>query len=1261
MNAQRPRTGNDTLESVDPHSHPWPRDDELFERYYQNPHALQDAEEEAAADSPSQVTSAQPSTSSSPENSSSNISHARERELREGGNVAGGAGAHHVVGGGRKHTDSGGQHLFRNQPHSSKKNQLLAMGKNLLKRRGPITVITTIVLSFSSILGFFFSSPATLFASVKANITNKRDMTAPARNMRYTRIISAMMTGEKKVESACEKPKSKLCRLVTVSDRMVKRMKAAGIQVETKKHEKSGRHHMISFTVRDSLRREYKITSAASLRQHMRQYPFRAAFNKAYDAARTPFLTSNFKTLLGTRFKISKGPGLDGKNKKDFDKSFRQRLGLDGEPADGDPEKRKKNHEDRKNQVAKHITLGRLEKIQDTGDALAIVCLSYHSLKSVIALAKLTQIASLVRFASVFLTEFDRAIAGESNPEVVRYIGDRLTYSEKDEKTPDGKPNRFYNTTFADSEGLRMLLHGDIINISDDAKKFSVGSGEEMRKLRDPITSIESKIGGVGNWEVVAGLVENITGRPDLKGRKLGQILLTEVCRKITAASSYGDIIDDARCTAQLLKVFAWIQPPPLALAVSAAACVAIKATIAKGLETLLEELFKMIAEYLAKMPLDDETKGIDLGNGLAAGAGLLLQNSAFQNGLVPAKPAQFKEYVSTSSQEYSDYIASRRHEALATPLDTTNQHSFLGSLAMQFHTNKLSQRSLNPITAISNTLTTLPMAARALQTASPQSMAASGVFNRMEAFDEREAKCEDPTLSEEFSGDPFCVPYSYMKTPGLNVDPEELLKYMVDNKFIDPETGEILSVKEESQMNDAEKEAHKKKSDEEKTKEKRNPAILKKFNKFCVSRTLPPGEFDAGGSEDGSITGAIDDAQPGNTDLSVDDENAGKDESEEEMLSGVKQRLNISDWMTGFNCSNPSKEEGTDEYMLAMLSAYTMDERIFEDMEDESDVACEVKEVHVIGDSIAHEYANQNSYNTELTGENRDPRTVLSSLEGKEFENGTHIYLSTGLSINPHDTESARQILEKLGQQDGVSVTLFGVSNQYNNLGKTGSDLNKFLEEEASKHKNITFAGGFDAGEDGIHPKDYSWVPEPSVVCKGSPAGGAVGTDDAKQAAQMLLDSPNVRFQTPDQRAAMEHTAKTGTQINGCGQAVSMSGKLLGLFVEASRHFQITIGSQANGRCNDGWHGQGRAIDVNGIALPGDPPETMVGIGGAPYGKRHADFYRFIDQVAGSSGMFLELGQSNCGIPVSAGELKNSEYIPDTCHHLHIGVEKGH
>lgn len=1258
MATQRSRNNTNKLESVDPHSHPWPRDDELFERYYQNPQALQDAEEEAAADRPSYTATSQPGTSSSSRDTSSNISQAREREQSEGSSIAGGAGAHHIVGGGRKDA-SGGQHHFRNQPHKSKKNQLLAMGKNLLKRRGPITIITTIVLSFSSILGFFFSSPATLFASVKANITNKRDMTAPARNMRYTRIISAMMTGEKKVESACEKPKSKLCRLVTVSDRMVKRMKAAGIKVETKKHEKSGRHHMISFTVRDSLRREYKITSAASLRQHMRQYPFRAAFNKAYDAARTPFLTTNFKTLLGTRFKISKGPGLDGKNKKDFDKSFLQRMGLGGEPADGDPEKRKKNHEDRKGKIAQHITLGRLEKIQDTGDALAIVCLSYHSLKSVIALAKLTQIASLVRFASVFLTEFDRAIAGESNPEVVRYIGDRLTYSEKNEKTPDNKPNRFYNTTFADSEGIRMLLHGDIVNISDDAKKFSVGSGEEMKKLREPISEIESKIGSVGNWDLVSSVVEKFTGRPDLKGRKLGQTLITEVCRKITAAASYGDIIDNIRCTARLTQLFSW--SGGAAPFIAGAACVVIKAAIAKGLEKLLEELFKMIAEYLAKMPLDDETKGIDLGNGLAAGAGLLLQNSAFQNGLVPAKPGQFKEYVSASAQEYNDYIAARKHEALTSPLDTTNQHSFLGSLAMQFHTNKLSQRSFNPVTAVSKALTTLPMAARALQTASPQSMAASGVFNRIEAFDEREAKCEDPTLAEEFSGDPFCVPYSYMKTPGLNVDPEELLKYMVDNKFIDPETGEILSVKEESQMNDEEKEAHKKKSDEEKTKEKRNPAILKKFNKFCVSRTLPPGEFDAGGSEDGSITGPIDETQPGNSDLSVDDKDAEKEESDEELLSGVKKRLNISDWMTGFNCSNPSKEEGTDEHMLAMLSAYTMDERIFEDMEDESDTPCEVKEVHVVGDSIAHGYAEQGNYNTDLTEEGRSPRAVLDSLEGKEFENGTHIYLSTGLSNNPHDLDSARQTIEKIGKQDGVTVTLFGVANQYNKLGKSGSDINKFLEEEASKHKNVTFAGGFDAGGDGVHPKDYSWVPEPSATCKGSPAGGAVGTDDAKQAAQMLLDSPNVRFQTPDQRAAMEHTAKTGTQINGCGQAVSMSGKLLGLFVEASRHFQITIGSQANGRCNDGWHGQGRAIDVNGIALPGEPPETMVGIGGAPYGKRHADFYRFIDQVAGSSGMFLELGQSNCGIPVSAGELKNSEYIPDTCHHLHIGVEKGH
>lgn len=122
------------------------------------------------------------------------------------------------------------------------------------------------------------------------------------------------------------------------------------------------------------------------------------------------------------------------------------------------------------------------------------------------------------------------------------------------------------------------------------------------------------------------------------------------------------------------------------------------------------------------------------------------------------------------------------------------------------------------------------------------------------------------------------------------------------------------------------------------------------------------------------------------------------------------------------------------------------------------------------------------------------------------------------------------------------------------------------------------------------------------------------------------------------------------------------MNGKLLGMLVEASKKYKITIGAQASGHeCDGGWHPKGSAVDLNGVAHLDQPQQMRIDWTAAdkPIVK---EFYEYLDNLAGTAGVKLELGQKQCfSNPPSAPSpsLKNSELVTDVCNHMHVGVEQ--
>lgn len=271
-------------------------------------------------------------------------------------------------------------------------------------------------------------------------------------------------------------------------------------------------------------------------------------------------------------------------------------------------------------------------------------------------------------------------------------------------------------------------------------------------------------------------------------------------------------------------------------------------------------------------------------------------------------------------------------------------------------------------------------------------------------------------------------------------------------------------------------------------------------------------------------------------------------------------------------------------------------------------------------------------------------------------------------------------------GDQDssGDESILTGITNQAylsdgreclkSNSCSAGQNPNGTPYQSEEDDEWYVEGDGIDAMKDRCRPPQYSIYSifhiDQSVIDsmemeEDEPEGatGTISIEDAKEAAQALLDSPNVRFQTPAQRGHMEQTAATGMQ-NGCKGPTPINGKLLGMLVEASKKYQITIGSQTAGRgCDGGHHPNGDAVDINGVAHLGDPPITRMSSSGAPpYPADQQpiikEFDEFVDAMAGKANMRLEIGQANC-FTIAPPTLPHSKFVADTCHHIHLGVEK--
>ena len=121
------------------------------------------------------------------------------------------------------------------------------------------------------------------------------------------------------------------------------------------------------------------------------------------------------------------------------------------------------------------------------------------------------------------------------------------------------------------------------------------------------------------------------------------------------------------------------------------------------------------------------------------------------------------------------------------------------------------------------------------------------------------------------------------------------------------------------------------------------------------------------------------------------------------------------------------------------------------------------------IGDSIAEgmKDAAKGEGNTQV---GRKPSEVLSEMErmGADYFKGKEVVLSTGLSNNTQDLDSVKKQMEFL-KNAGAKVKIAGMSNSREDLAPGNQQL-----QQLSSEYGYDFMGGYEAGEDKVHPTNY-------------------------------------------------------------------------------------------------------------------------------------------------------------------------------------------
>lgn len=707
------------------------------------------------------------------------------------------------------------QNNFTNQGSSSTgKSTGKGILKGSLKKKGPLAAIIG-VLGIGGISITMLFSPGLLIVQLKETMANKFNSQLSSMTVRSNKIMVNRLK-DTATSGTCSVVNIR-CKFSTMSKKQLSRLEKAGITALDKDGKpvsanKLGRARPAKLLV------DGQEIDAKNLRKALKDNPgLRSSLNKVYNPKFSAF-SDGVASKLNSKLKISKRNSLTGSNKEGgLDSKMKANVsgddfGLrndpnilpgenDGEYIDKESGRKLTESEinDRKaranqfdieakkkaelskvgGKVAKSSVKGAFMTTALGAGAVDTICTGYQTIRAAGFAAKYIGMLQLSRYAMTFMTTADAIKAGDATPEQVEYLGNILTsVNSKGQSATDsygykyaaygdvgGKPT-FNKDTASEEEAI----------LADETLRYTNGQLVPKNVLTDIITLIDTGK-STSAIDSTCGFVKSGWGQTILLG---------------TAAIGIGVAIVSGGTS------LGW----------GAVAQIGASASLAVAMALVAPKLVDMATGTL----VTGSENGNEAGNAITSGMGAYNAQVSQARGLAPLTKEDAIAYQNLTNETIALYEESEKLES--SHFDITNPNTFVGSFAAQIVPN-LPRNTSSIVGSILGSF----------------SSATTSLFNsfKTSAADAAEfSKCEDTDYQDmNLAADPFCNIQYGMNPTSLEIDPEEVVEYMVSGSHVDEMSGEPTS------------------------------SDFKEFIKYCVDRENPIGGYSEGESGELAIGSA--------------------------------------------------------------------------------------------------------------------------------------------------------------------------------------------------------------------------------------------------------------------------------------------------------------------------------------------------------------------------------------------------------------------
>lgn len=659
-----------------------------------------------------------------------------------------------------------------------------------------------------------------------------------ATQVRSERMLASKIDRDMDVSMICRTTTLK-CKYKTLSDKQVKKYRAAGFEVNTDSRSVTGRHKInsISLEVSDGFdssgnhkTRKLTATNAREFNRLRNTEPsFRKVSNNVYNSRVHSYFGKTFHNVMG-RLKINKASKLSPEADKETNlKKINKEVGANenaglrnerGQLIDEDAtrnahkesfdammsdhnhssdESTARNNRDLSrdpNSPGSNPTDTQLDSngnpsrlggatIAATGGACAI----YEIPRLITAGVKTVKIGKLTAYAIMIMSEVHKVKAGkDTDGRTLRLIGEILS---------SGQSSR---TNVSDSTSMQLALTGSSPGITPGSEDFVLSSGGLLGVLDSFNGFTDRIINGVGGMINLGGISDN-TGVNDQKLQ--GELAVRTICLLSEAA-------DVAAIGAGLFTGGAtWV-----VRGVKFIIDIAIDVVVGFLADRAITEVIKRASG----LPLNADTTDGNAADAIFIGRALIDNSKSASYGLGPSTAPQIEEYTAFKNQISTHNIAMDIEDAKDTPFDIYNQYSFLGmavrniNLGLGMNTGSIANRASGILSLLPSAISTAIIPKAGAAYTQPHAK-----FNPSRYTESNDQAVASVGAAPDMFGN---VRYS-MSPRERNLDSEKVLDFMVEHDYVDEETGE--------------------------PKDNQQGRRYQNYLTFCAERTDPIGESSMG------------------------------------------------------------------------------------------------------------------------------------------------------------------------------------------------------------------------------------------------------------------------------------------------------------------------------------------------------------------------------------------------------------------------------